>query len=89
MNPLTRTARSQRVEAEVRRIREAWPEAQVRYNAERVGATVVIRDPLSTYIIEVESGDTDVVTRSLWVSHRVPIGPDSEHVPQWTEGWVD
>lgn len=83
MNPKTISAQVLRVEEEVRRIREAWPEAKVRFTRDFLAAVVIIREPTSTCIIEVEPGETDVVTRSLWVSHRVP------HTPEWRTGWVD
>lgn len=89
MNYKTITAQVRRVEREVRRIVAAWPDAQVRHTVDRMSAVVIIREPASTYIIEVEPGDDEVVTRSLWVSHRVPVGPDSTHIPEWTAGWVD
>ena len=89
MNPKTISAQALRVEREVRRIRGAWPEAKVRFTRDFLTAVAVIREPTSTYIIEVEPTDDGVATRYLWVSHRVPIGPDSTHIPQWTEGWVD
>lgn len=85
MNPKTISAQVLRVEQEVRRIREAWPEAKVRFTRDFLAAVAIIREPTSTYIIEVEPGETDVVTRSLWVSHRAP----STHAPEWRAGWVD
>ena len=85
MNPKTISAQIMRVENEVHRIREAWPEAKVRFTRDFLAAVVIIREPTSTYIIEVEPGETDAVTRSLWVSHRVP----AAHGPEWRTGWVD
>lgn len=83
MNPKTISAQIMRVEEEVRLIREAWPEAKVRFTRDFLAAVVIIREPTSTYIIEVEMSETGVVTRSLWVSHRVPAAPE------WRTGWVD
>lgn len=87
MNPLTPAAAKRRVEEEVRRIREAWPVAMTTWTHSRLSAVIVIRDPLSTYIIEVLAGEAEAVTRSLWVSHHEPIREG--YVPEWQEGWVD
>ena len=87
MNPKTLNAQTRQVEIEVRRIREAWPTAQVRFTLDRMAAAVTIHAETFTYFIEVEPGDHEAVTRSLWVSHRHPIA--EPYIPEWTDGWVD
>lgn len=82
MNPLTLTARHQRVDAEVRRIREAWPTARVTRSADRLAAVAVIDNAHSTYIIEVDPDSS----RSLWVSFSLGGGG---HTAGWRDGWVD
>lgn len=76
---------------EVRQVKEAWPNARELMPLDDVFGTTVmlIEDPLSTYIIEIKGTEDGVKTRSLWISHRAPIGPDPKHAPQWIEGWVD
>lgn len=87
MNPKTPNAQMRQVGTEVLRIREAWPTAKVRFTHDFLAAVAIIREPASTYFIEVEPGDFEAKTRSLWVSHRHPIA--EPYVPTWTEGWVD
>ena len=83
MNPLTPNAVRTGVRREVALIREAWPAATVTWTPDELAATLIVRDPLSTYIIEVDRRGV----RSLWVSHRAPIREG--YVPEWQEGWVD
>lgn len=87
MNTKTLTAQTRQVRDEVERIVDAWPTASVRYTLDHLAAVLIIRNPNSTYIIEVEPGDFEAKTRSLWVSHVSPIVEG--YVPDWTEGWVD
>lgn len=85
MNPLTLTARAQRLESELRRIREAWPGAVVTRGGpvESPRAVAMIAEAgCVTYVIEV----TPDSSRSLWVKH----GPDGEgETAGWRDGWVD
>lgn len=83
MNPRTPNAQRNRVRDEVRDIMDAWPTAMIRWTVDHLAAVLIIHDPLSTYIIEVDPEGT----RSLWVSHHAPIG--EAYTPEWTEGWVD
>lgn len=87
MNPKTPNAQARRVRDEVDRIRCAWPLARASFGPLGLDAVVIIREPASTYIIEVEPGDHEAVTRSLWVSHRHPIA--EPYIPEWADGWVD
>lgn len=83
MNPLTPNAVRTGVRREVALIREAWPTATATWTPDELAATLIVRDPLSTYVIVVDG--TGV--RSLWVSHHEPIREG--YVPEWQEGWVD
>lgn len=80
MNPRTPAARKLRVEQEVRRIRCAWPEARITWSSDREHAVAIIREPESTYIIEVHPGHLTADTTSLHVPDRLVTA---------REGWVD
>lgn len=79
MNPETLRKIALKAEREVAEIVEAWPTAKVRWTLDGLAAVVMIQSENFTYIIEVDGN----ITRSLWVSHRVPAAPE------WRTGWVD
>ena len=72
--------RRERVWGEVERINLAWPAAEV--IGSRYGATVVIEEPRSTYIIRVLPDSV----HSLHIAY----GEDGQGVTDgWRQGWVD
>lgn len=81
MNPLSPNGRRTRVRREVARIRAAWPTATVTRGIDEMHATVVIHEPASTYVIEVEPDST----RSLHVRHDIAL----PYAAQWQDGWDD
>lgn len=80
MNPLSPNGRRNRVRQEVARIRAAWPLATFTEGDDGMSAVAIIREPVSTCIIEI---DPDRV-RSLHVRHDHASAP-----PEWRDGWDD
>lgn len=85
MNPLTLTAKAQRLESELCRIRGAWPNAVISHggSADNPRAVAMIADAgCVTYIIRV----TPDGSQSMWIKHA----PDGGGVTDgWRDGWVD
>lgn len=84
MNPLSPNAAKNRVRRELWAILAAWPTAEVTRHGDGLSAVVIIREPQSTYVIEV----TPDGTQSLHVPHRA-LTNGLVHTPLWADGWVD